>query len=53
MEKQDMRVLTLDPYQHGVVINSRPASANGSRGSSERKRNPIRAPFQRGIGGNL
>lgn len=21
MEKQDMRVLTLDPYQHGVVIN--------------------------------
>ena len=22
MEKQDMRVLTLDPYQHGVVINA-------------------------------
>ena len=22
MEKQDMRVLTLDPYQHGVVINN-------------------------------
>ena len=22
MEKQDMRVLTLDPYQHGVVILS-------------------------------
>ena len=39
--------------RHCSDHHSRPASANGSRGSSKRKRNPIRAPFQRGIGGNL
>lgn len=39
--------------RHCSDHHSRPASANGSRGSSERKRNPIRASFQRGIGGNL
>lgn len=29
MEKQDMRVLTLDPYQHGVVINAGDESVQG------------------------
>lgn len=37
MEKQDMRVLTLDPYQHGVVINHLfSVRIHSARGRSER-----------------